>query len=222
MTGAAGARDARPRSSGAVTRPCSPALPSSVVSVERDPEILKQIQTKQLLAPARPVEERGTHAARAKRLGEREERRQPDAARDHPRLGRWLDERKRTAERSQAGEALSGPALYTRAVDGPMRLFSSERPDGRTVPVAEDFEHGKWPPEQRVVPARPPSPSRTARAPPSGRSRVRAARARCSRPTAGDSSALRRRHRPASRQYTVRTALPPHRGSVSAIITFAL
>ena len=50
----------------------------------------------------RPVEQRGFHVARAQRLRQRCERRQADAAGDHPRFGRQVDDGERAPERAEA------------------------------------------------------------------------------------------------------------------------
>ena len=88
-------------------RPRSPALPSSVVSTSVDAQVAEAVEVEQLRRAARAVEQRRRDAARAQRLGQRGERREADAAGDHPGFGRRIDERERPAERAEAGDALS-------------------------------------------------------------------------------------------------------------------
>ena len=136
-----------------------PRSPAAVLGRqhELDAEVAEEIQIEQLGARAGRRRTASCDAARAQRFGERRERREPDAARDHPRLGRRIDDGERAAERTEAGDALARLARRrSSAVDTPMRLFSSEMPVGAPSRVAQHFEHRKRPAQQRVVAASPP------------------------------------------------------------------
>ena len=137
-------------------RPRSPALPSSVVRTSVDAEVAEEIEIEELRrrCARRRTASSATPRARSASASVGK-RRQPDAAGDHPGLGRRLDQRERTAERTEAGDALARPrARRPGSVDAPMRLFRSEMPVGAPRRVAQDFEHRERPAQQRIVAAR--------------------------------------------------------------------
>ena len=70
-----------------------------------DAEPFEQLDVVQLGGAARAVEQRVRRAARLQRLGERDERREADAARDHPGFRRRIDRLERPAERSETADA---------------------------------------------------------------------------------------------------------------------
>ena len=186
ITRRAGVRAASRRSSGATTRPRSPALPSSVVSTSVDAE--RRGKNRDRTAP-RPAARRRTaswRTPRARQRCRRASRTAPARRRRRPSTLRRAARRARTGGRAGRGRRRAGPAARRRAsaVDGPMRLFRIEMPDGCAGRIAQQLEDRKRPPEQRVVAAPMPSPSRTVRARRPRRWPARRARARCNRPTA--------------------------------------
>src|SRR5438093_4490814 len=68
---------------------------------EAHPQVAEQLEREELCASARTVEQRGRDAPAAERLGQGGKWRQTDAAGDHPRLHRRIDNREGTAERAE-------------------------------------------------------------------------------------------------------------------------
>ena len=64
------------------------------------------------------------------RLGQRQERRQADAAGDHPGVGRRIDRHERPPERSETGDACARLELVSSPVPTPIRLLRIEMPIG--------------------------------------------------------------------------------------------
>src|SRR6185436_13577446 len=73
---------------------------------ELDAEALKPIEIKELRLPPRPIEKRRAYAMTPQRFAKRGERGEPDAAGDHPRFRRRIDDRERSPERAEAVDAL--------------------------------------------------------------------------------------------------------------------
>jgi hypothetical protein len=88
-----------------------------------DVERTEKVEVEELGGAAGAVEEGAGDATRAQRFRQRRKRRQPDAAGNHPRGGRAVDDRERPPQRSSVGTTSPGSASYNRRVDVPIRLL---------------------------------------------------------------------------------------------------
>ena len=181
------------------------ALPSSVVSTSVTPSVAEPVEVEQLRGAPRAVEQR------------RRRRRGRPALRRASRTARGRRRRRPSTLRSGGSTSVNGRPSGPRHAIGvagarvveqrrstPMRLLRIETPVGVPSRVAQDLEDRERAAEQRIVPRRRPSPSRTGPARRRRRSRARRARARCSRPTAACWRSRPRTRRRASGQYNER------------------
>src|SRR5262249_34214332 len=108
---------------------------------EVDAERAKEIEIEELGRSSRTVEQRCADTAGAQRFGERRERRQADAAGDHPRLGRWLDDGEWTSERTEASDNVAWPRIVDQARRRADAFAENREAGGCAVCTAQNLEH---------------------------------------------------------------------------------